>query len=218
MRETQERHKPWLLAFREILWWLHCTPCWASHYYFCIFTKFWIHNYQKNDLVENTWILSKNDSTKYKYNWDSVILCKNSGFSSVPAKMPKKANAARLAMSHAVHSFISLYICTLIAPGGWAWTIKHHSKSQSVFLWWKRVHFLQIIGRHQKLRNALGSFEFFVAYLGIMSRLTSLNSASGRTSRITKLFSFCSRNASFTSTLLTCREENYQNLLSNSAV
>lgn len=52
----------------------------------------------------------------------SNLLCKNSGFSSVPAKMPKNANAALLAMSHAVHSFISLYICTLMAPGGWPYT------------------------------------------------------------------------------------------------
>jgi hypothetical protein len=48
----------------------------------------------------------------------AIILCKNSGFSSVPANMPKNANAARLAISQAVHSFINLYICTLMAPGG----------------------------------------------------------------------------------------------------
>lgn len=46
------------------------------------------------------------------------VLFMNSGFSSVPANMPKKANAALLAISHAVHSFINLYICTLTAPGG----------------------------------------------------------------------------------------------------
>lgn len=41
-----------------------------------------------------------------------------SGFSSVPEKIPKKANATRRAISHAVHSFISLYSCTLIASSG----------------------------------------------------------------------------------------------------
>jgi hypothetical protein len=51
----------------------------------------------------------------------ATILCMNSGFSSVPANMPKNANAARLAISHAVHSLINLYICTLMAPGGWAY-------------------------------------------------------------------------------------------------
>lgn len=49
------------------------------------------------------------------------LLWINSGFSSVPEKMPKNANAALLAMSQAVHSLISLYICTLIAPSGWAY-------------------------------------------------------------------------------------------------
>lgn len=58
-----------------------------------------------------------------------VILCMNSGFSSVPEKMPKNANAARLAISHAVHSFISLYICTLIAPGGWAYMQNHYTST-----------------------------------------------------------------------------------------
>jgi hypothetical protein len=48
----------------------------------------------------------------------ATILCKNSGFSSVPANMPKNANAKRLAISQGVHSFINLYICTLMAPGG----------------------------------------------------------------------------------------------------
>lgn len=52
------------------------------------------------------------------------ILGMNSGFSSVPEKMPKNANAARRAMSHAVHSFMSLYTCTLMAPGGWAYNIR----------------------------------------------------------------------------------------------
>lgn len=56
------------------------------------------------------------------YTWKSILngllLCKNSGFSSVPENMPKNANAALRAMSHAVHSFISLYIWTLIAPSG----------------------------------------------------------------------------------------------------
>jgi len=79
------------------------------------------------------------------------ILWINSGFSSVPEKIPKKAKPRRRAMSHAVHSLMSLYISTLIAPGGWP----------------------------------------------------ALYSASGLTSRITKLFSFCNRWASFTSTLLT---------------
>jgi hypothetical protein len=32
--------------------------------------------------------------------------------------MPKNANAKRLAISQGVHSFINLYICTLMAPGG----------------------------------------------------------------------------------------------------
>lgn len=50
-----------------------------------------------------------------------ALLWINSGFSSVPAKMPKNAKAALLAMSQAVHSFISLYICTLTAPGGCAY-------------------------------------------------------------------------------------------------
>lgn len=59
-----------------------------------------------------------------------VILCMNSGFSSVPEKMPKNANAARLAISHAVHSLISLYICTLIAPGGWAYMQKHYTNTE----------------------------------------------------------------------------------------
>lgn len=49
----------------------------------------------------------------------SILPCMKLGFSSVPENIPKNANAARLAMSQAVHSFISLYTCTLIASGGW---------------------------------------------------------------------------------------------------
>lgn len=56
--------------------------------------------------------------------WRVFLRRMNSGFSSVPENMPKKANAALLAMSQAVHSFISLYIWTLIAPSGWAWIPK----------------------------------------------------------------------------------------------
>lgn len=70
----------------------------------------------------------KQEMHDYKNAWCSkfiVVHCINSGFSSVPEKIPKNANAARLAMSHAVHSFISLYICTLIASGGWACTNSH---------------------------------------------------------------------------------------------
>lgn len=65
------------------------------------------------------------NSSKAFWSDLSCILLINSGFSSVPEKIPKNANPRRRAMSHGVHSRISLYISTLIAPGGWPFKTIH---------------------------------------------------------------------------------------------
>lgn len=53
------------------------------------------------------------------------------------------------------------------------------------------------------------TFDCWNEYMLGLLWFTCLNSASGRTSRMMKLFSVWSRNASFTSTLLTCKTSSY---------
>ena len=60
----------------------------------------------------------KNNQTTITKFGSCYILCMNSGFSCVPANIPKNTNVAHLAIFHAVHSFINLNTWILTAPGG----------------------------------------------------------------------------------------------------
>lgn len=114
--ELQNINIPRLLPIREILRWLQCPSCRTCHNYLRIFPNLHINTCTKATrafLVTVSLMSNQTAATMF-----ATILCMNSGFSSVPANMPKNANAARLAISHAVHSLINLYICTLMAPGG----------------------------------------------------------------------------------------------------
>lgn len=138
----RENLVPWLLTFGQILWWSQCTPWCASYYYLCIFIYFCFNicQHKSNFYLEETSICMTSGNV---WLGKFILLLMNSGFSSVPEKIPKNKNAARLAMSHAVHSFMSLYICTLIAPGGCACTI-NQTTHYLCFFPTKSIYVLQV--------------------------------------------------------------------------